>query len=685
MTENGKKEFALGIRLFGAIGLSIFFFCLGIILGTGWRERGVVVTICNLAAVLICVLLIAVMIASHIAAKRFRKKYDMTVREQQEYYFARQEEAVKDLPGAVRKVVRLRRVVEVYWAILVFLCLAMSFLSGIGLIGIVLFVLPILFMFSLFLRIPPKSSKFDFSDYTAPADYPELHALAHRAAKALGMDGKIRIIVLPDCNAGIAKVGRVYSLQLGAQLLDMVSEEELYQVLLHEFAHRTKDGNPTDREFRLFSYITEQAESPLRDSLLNRSIGSAFRYLDTLYVFEYSLYRLAASTAIETVADRAVMQHGDPQTAANMMAKLAFHDCFEREPQTDYLEPFYQPDEMRRDAVSVVCCAFRKAVPQREPVWRTLLKQEIQPRNATHPIFRSRIQAIGISDYTVAFPSEDAEGAYYEECRRAKAEADQKLYEVRAEEYPKQREERYVKPLKIVEEWRAGGEKATAEEARPVIDALEALGLNHEAEALCDRLLAETENVYATAYLHLSKGIYLLQRYDKGGITHIYRAIELNQNHIDVGLSQIGEYCCAAGWQKELDEYRERSMELCQLQEDVYSQIDGLSYDDNLVADTMPDEMREKIVTYILSVGEGEIERIYLVRKIIKDDFFCSCFVMEYGEETAQEVIDRVMDKIFLYLDTYPADWQFSIYTFDLQTAAAVGEVAGSCVYDASK
>ena len=220
-------------------------------------------------------------------------------------------------------------------------------------------------------RIFPYREKYDFEGYSKPEDYPEIHALAHKAAGDMGMDGKIRIVFLNDCNAGIAKIGKTYSLQLGVILLDVMSKEELYQIFLHEFAHLTKDGNPTDKEYALFSHLGEK-EGTGFDAFVN----ILFALPDAFYVFEYVIYRVTSSVFIEKSADRAILEKGDPQIAVNGMAKLAYHHLFEKE-MMNFVEPYYMPEQPRTDTCQILNGAFRRAIAERGAFYRELIFKEM--------------------------------------------------------------------------------------------------------------------------------------------------------------------------------------------------------------------------------------------------------------------------------------------------------------------
>ena len=162
----------------------------------------------------------------------------------------------------------------------------------------------------------------------------------------------------------------------------------------------------------------------------------------------------------------------------------------------------------------------------------------------------------------------------------------------------------------------------------------------------------------------------------------IYEAIDINSNYVNDGLSAIGEFCCKMGLQKELDEYREKAIKLAQTQIDENSKLDELLPTDNLVEDDMDKEMLESILNYFESINENSISRIYLVKKIINEDFFGSCFIIRFKDGTPRAVFMRVMDKIFNHLDTHESERQFSLFSYGVQYAPVIAKVENSCVWD---
>ena len=84
---------------------------------------------------------------------------------------------------------------------------------------------------------PPKAFLEEIDGFLPEEDYPQLYALAHRAAEETGWQGPVRLFITPLSGAGVGKVREVLCLRLGALTLGMMTQEELYAIFLHEFSH----------------------------------------------------------------------------------------------------------------------------------------------------------------------------------------------------------------------------------------------------------------------------------------------------------------------------------------------------------------------------------------------------------------------------------------------------------------
>ena len=119
-------------------------------------------------------------------------------------------------------------------------------------------------------------------------------------------------------------------------------------------------------------------------------------------------------------------------------------------------------------------------------------------------------------------------------------------------------------------------------------------GQTEKAVSVCERVINELPEP-ATAYAYFIKGVCMLHRFDSGGIELVYRAIAINTNYIDTGLSEIGAFCCITGNSDELKKYRNSCTEMYQAQADKYDEAGILRPGDKLSAEELPDGMRSCI------------------------------------------------------------------------------------------
>ena len=608
-----------------------------------------------------------------------RKIRHTRVADMNEYMLRHKSEAEIAERKLLRKLQRQRRLATVF-AIFVWLLGACAALLGGMLYTLTssLLLLAVLYggtvFYAVYSRIPNKEpvTLNENALVLQREEYPILYGLAERAAQTLDCPGSITILLSFDCNASILRDGKKYYLQLGVVLLNVLSEEELYCICLHEFSHCTKKTQEARREVQYGFWISSDRNLPPRLFF----VTNLFALFDAHYVFNHMIYQYATSVVNETAADRDMARHGTPAVAASALLKINYDDKFRWETGTQNEEPTYAAEKPNPHFIREQIERFKTAIEKRHKDWDEMLAHEIQPNNASHPIFRMRLETLGVKS---AKQIEDrSSSAYKKETENALNFADRNLCE-RQDMYEQYRKESYLDPLERVTEWEKSGMPVTAEGFADIVSDLKQLGRHEDAEALCDRAMQELD-VNSSPHAYFIKGCTLIHRYDEAGIDLIYHALEMNHNYLEEGLLEIGEFCCITGREKELQIYRERAEQLAQKDVDEYSETGTLSKNDRLSGEHLPDGMLEEILSYIRSIDEDIIQNVYLVRKTINDSFFTSAFVIHfYGGTDAQH--DAIMHKIFRYLDTYPVDWQFSLFNYFDHLDIKFDKIEGSLVY----
>ena len=625
------------------------------------------------------VIAVAALLFGIIGKKRFVAKLNnKNIGDMQQYIVSHREEAEKASREKLARLKKLHRRTDCYAVMLFLLAFVISVSAGMFFETVnvaIIFACAFLFLASFSrIRFSVPEAVFDEDDcYVDEKDFSELYALVRKAADALGCEGKIRVALLSNCNAGIAKISDIYSVQLGVIMLNAFTKDELYSVLIHEFAHMAVEDKDSEKEGKYLNWLltggTPHYLSALTEKFYSRS--------DTEYQFEFSLYRYAVAILKETAADRYMSEYGDAQKAASSLLKLKYYEFFCWEKGTYDEKCIFEGEEPTKDVVTNEISLFSDAVRERAEEWNSMIDVEILSRSASHPTLKMRLEALGIADagkLKICF--ED----FCPDAQKALDYMEELIYKSRVDSYTDERKEYYLEPKETVEQWENDGKLLIAQEYSDVVSALRQLGRVKEAYELCDRAIEQLPET-AALFGYFMKGCFMLHCYDEEGIDYVYKAIENNSNYIDEGLSVIGEYCCLAGKQDRLDYYREKAVELAQKEKDIYSKVSVLEKGDNLAAEKLPEGMLVKILDYIKSIDKSSVKRVYLVRKTITEEFFTSAFVIEYDSDSDDEIQQEVMYKIFKYLDTCD-DWQFSLFSYEDVRNVKVEQIEGSCVYE---
>lgn len=662
-----------------ALGIVI----LGIIMAPKMNPRALIFTKNILIVCVICMILLIPLnlLLRNQLAKRFEQS---SVRDIQQYVYSHRESANNKTEKIYRQLRILRVGTDIYACFLGIIASIIAFLTGTvytSELGVALCMFSGILFLSALSRIRFRVPQLLFQEdehYVSHDDYPLLYSLTQKAADVLHCNGKIRIAISDGFNAGIARVSDTYSIQIGAILLNTLSQDELYCVLLHEFSHMTSQNNGGNKERDYHTWIQQGTNPHFLTSITN----SLFIYLDSLYSLQFGLYLYASSISIECGADAAMVIYGDAKTAASALLKLKFYELYSWEKGTYDEECYYEAEIAQKDYLTRELNSFLNRLDLRKDAWTNFVSVEILSRTATHPTLKMRLEALGVTSLEMLENSDS--DAYIAECKRALSYMDEVLHNELIKEYDATRIKLYLEPKERIASWELAGKPIIGSEYSDIGFALRQLGRNSEAIELYHRAISELSTDAEICLARYFRGCFLLHQFDESGIDDIYYAIEHNSNYIDEGLSDIGNFCCLTGNQNELNIYREKALELAQKQKDVYSHICTLTKNDHLSSEQLPDGMLDDILSYISTIDEGSINEIYLVRKTITDDFFTSAFVIRFNIDISEKKKEKVMHKIFSYLDTC-SSWQFSLFDFTELRDIKFIQIKNSCVFKQAK
>lgn len=363
-----------------------------------------------------------------------------------QYLTAHREEADKTARKKLILLQRIRKNMIVYSIGLLLLSATIAFCSGIlydSTFSTVFLWISAVIALSVFSRIRFPQSQIIFKTdkrYVPEDDYPELYALARKAAACFHCDTKIKIAILEDFNAGIAKIGDTYSLQIGAIMLNTLSQKELFSVLLHEFSHVAKDSYMSEKETNYYNWLDGNENT----HFLSWLTTLFYCYADEKYTLEYSLYHYAASLINETASDQAMTNYTSPSYAASALLKTKYYDLFCYEKYTYDEVPPFAPEVLPKDILQQELSLFHVQMPKRMAFWNHLIDSEILARSASHPTLKMRLNSLGVQNFSLT-ESQDTD-AYKKECKKALSYIEELIYQENLPTYEADRKEAYLKP-----------------------------------------------------------------------------------------------------------------------------------------------------------------------------------------------------------------------------------------------
>lgn len=624
---------------------------------------------------LLAVCLLSSVLGAFLYTRRFKR---MAQDEILHYVLSSTQKLHRAEQQAERSLLRLKNGVIAYLGFVILLTLAIPFFFGTADFGAG--GSNVLLLFSVYIQadllhilIAIATAKPDFSQYADSAAYPQLQRLAKRAAQAVGIEGEIRFTFTDDCNAGIQRFGKVISLELGVPLLAVLTEEELYQVFLHEFAHMQDEHIRTARNARMLSVVLESGGSTV-NGWANRLL---FSLPAAVFSDKFTVFEMASSELNERRADKMMLKKGEVGTAAAGLAKTAMYESYSNEYALLYPKPFFASPTPPTDVCTRDCTRFRRAIKLRKTEWLAILQQELPPRLQSHPTFRQRLETLGNPPFEIELPAEDS--PYYAEVLRAAAEVDKTLYDLNCEEYDETRKEEYLAPLAVIEKYEREKKPLSAAEARPIVEAYLELHRFAEAQAICEDILSRAKNDTEAAHASFALGTLLLMRYDARGAAYIQRAIDANEeNFAEAGFEQLGKFYAKMGMQKELEENRKRVDAYLHTYEQREA-IAELSRKDTLRLVPQDAERRAQIA-HIASLCGETVQKIYLLRKDVTDSLYTYAYILQFSDGTDEAQQDKVVTAVFNYLDT--EDDQYALFVYNKSYEKICKAVGDCCVYE---
>ncbi len=474
-------------------------------------------------------------------------------------------------------------------------------------------------------------------------EYPLYYQLIDRARRNSTYKGKAYFTFVEEDNVTVYQCQKYCVIELGVAYVATLHEEELYQVLLHEFEH-----------------IGEKAIFPAKffdlENQFSTDSSVLFNYWENQFCFKFSIGKVVTSILNEEMADGVINEKGNTKLTAKALTKSAYllnfdYDCFK------VVKPIWLYEKPCEQYWQEYVKCFKVACESNHEFWNELIRKEIQPLITTHPITRKRLEAIGEDIAEIDFPNED--DPFYLESKKALQEVDKNSQLLSQYEYTRKE---YLASKEIIENWENEGCQFNEDNYFDIFFKLNNFLHFDKAEMLCDKAL---ENATAKAILacaNFYKGIYLLYRYDNKGIEFLYKAQELEPEKFGECMQTIGLYCCKMGLEKELiamREYRDsHTNEMFKYMQDV-----NILDRKTLSEFNFPKEFLSDVKNFCLENGENKIKKIYGAKRTLKGDELQIVFYLSF-KNVKIEQINEICNKFYNFASANDHIKDFNIHLY---------------------
>ena len=491
-----------------------------------------------------------------------RRKYgNESVKQSYERMLQEQAEIEKDYKKAERSVSALRAAGYLLAAVVTLLSFAMVFFSwaAIDIFATVIASLVCLFngfgFLSLF-TLPVKEELPELRLELMKEQFPELWNTVRRAAETVKCRKPFRLFI--GNSTGVYNYKRYAIVSVNALEYIYMSQDELYNVMLHEFGHVINADTAKGRRYYKFvnRWNAETYTFPMRFYL-------KFWLLHFEYSFE--VFNAVSSRHTEILADDVVRKKGDPQVFVNAVAKAEETDLYFEDVPAEIAYGIFEsnrPTEfyLTREYKSFLDCRERKA-----DLWKKILLQELPAKLDSHPTLRMRMEHLGCSEFRTGQPP--AEGAYAAEQGELLKKANKAYFISLSENYDALREEQYLSRKEIMDRYISSVLSGKAQDNDILVLSMQAFqGIDAEkVREIADEMLRRDGD---SPSAHYYLGLIAFNELDERCIDHFEKALARPGLAAD-SIRRIGQFAIRTGNQKLLEDYRRRVPGIMQGVEDA--------------------------------------------------------------------------------------------------------------------
>lgn len=526
-----------------------------------------------------------------------------------------------------------------YFAFVNILLLSMYILFCLAVNGIHIYVFIItgLLFYKTFTYLIGEDVKDALNNEIKKDEYPRLWELVTNVASKFDIKKKIRVYLIYDNNAGVLENSKYCEIVLGIQLVFLLNEEELANILTHEFAHVYL--NHTSKTYSLNRGIERWKNlKETNNNIFDKFSGILYYPITIMMYYNYEVFQMVSSRVKETETDNLVIEKGDKQIYINALAKTSIYNFFlydECYRTTD----IYHKESILDDYFSVLYKIFMKFYDRDKEIMEEIITKRIPARIDTHYPFKYRMDLLGVDDFEVLFSKQ------IPEIEKLINHANALIQEDFKGEYNRARHENYSKHLEIITKFESGEKEFNSLELFDCAYSYRMLGKLDKAMEIYNLLIEDNND---SPKLNIAKGSLLLSFFDNSGIDLIYKAMELNDKYLKEGIEIISEYCLKMGLEEELEKIRAYLKKHRDFIINIQPKTQRVNVKDKFLKTDLSDAAIGEIVNFISR--DLKTARVYIVDKIVDKNYRMHIVGLLIKPEFKNELGDS-LDEIYEYLD----------------------------------
>lgn len=618
----------------------------------------------------------AMLIGALVGLKRATDEGRLNVTEEYRRAQLLRDELEKDLALGRKTVLELEKRAWCAWACMLVLGMAVCFFAGAAFgydgagIGIAtafgIFYLP---SFEAFLLIRPEMFSCFPGAEVQRKNFPKLFGVIDNAAQRMGYRRRIRVFIGDDNSIGVFCERRFDGLMIPTLMLELLTKDELGQILLHEFSHLT--SKESKREFRWCRLLAKRDRAADQTELSMPAFTPVYAALAE-FEAEMKRYRMMSERVLEKEADRQILTGGNTAAAVSAIVKAGLYQRFmELDRESSFR--IYAPEKPERNLTEIRRSKMQQMLKKYGERWIQDMENELPSLFDTHPTLRQRREALGVEKYDPFSRESDPE--WLAEVEKLFAQEDN--CHVSNPVYDQTRNMVYIHRKEYMEDFERAKKPFETLGAEELCDAARAYyGLNDEKAFSILREVVNRNPRESLAKLML--GAWLLENCDEEGLELLYEVAQ-NGNVTSSALQSIGEYVYLSGNRALVDEFEARMQQLLQKSYDFHSALDRVHLK-NLGPRSMPDALLAELVDEMVRLADGGIAEIGCAARMMEGEADAHVFVLKYIDPDDEDRTEEIYGRIFRLLDQREENYAL-IEDRDIPVEKLEKRIPGSRVY----